>query len=138
MRYTKYIIEGFVEVIGLLPLTLILHALSSAPNLPIFNLPTLVTVKPYMIALIYLIYAIYGIIVVIAIVKLFDKSIKRSKALCIKAVGWVTALIVIIFIFNNQLFSNSEVIPEVCIWLIVVSAGNIIAYYKNKKRSNGK
>ena len=138
MRYIKYVIEGFVEVIGLLPLALILRALSSTPNSPLFNLPSLVNVKPSMIVLIYLIYAVYGVVVIVAITKLFDKSIKKSKALSIKAVGWVIALIVIIFIFNNQLFNNSEVIPEVLIWVMIICIGNIIAYYKNRRRSNGK
>ena len=138
MRYIKYVIEGFVEVIGLLPLALILRALSSTPNSPLFNLPSLVNVKPSMIVFIYLIYAVYGVVVIVAITKLFDKSIKKPRAISIKAVGWIIALIVIIFIFNNQLFSNSEVIPEVRIWLVVVGLGNLIAYYKNRRRSNEK
>ncbi len=138
MRYIKYVIEGFVEVIGLLPLALILQTLSSTPNSPLFNLPSLVNVKPSMILFIYLIYAVYGVVVIVAITKLFDKSIKKSKVFSIKAFGWVIALIVIIFIFNNQPFNNSEVIPEVLIGFIVVGLGNLIAYYKNRWRSNGK
>jgi uncharacterized protein YacL len=138
MKYIKYIIEGFVEVIGLLPLALILHILSSTPDSPLFKLPSLVNVRPSMIVLIYFIYTIYSVIVIVAITKLFDKSIRSSKALSIKAVGWIIALVVIIFVFNNQLFNNSEAIPEVLIWLIVVCIGSIITYYKNRRRDNGK
>ena len=138
MRYIKYVSEGFVEVISLLLFYLILYLLSIVSNLPLFKLHSLVNVKTSMIDLTYMIYAIYGGIAIWLIKGKFDKTIKTPKILSIKAVGWIIALFVIIFIFNNQLFNNSEVIPEVLIWVMIVCIGNIITYYKNRRRDNGK
>lgn len=111
------VIEGFVEVIGLLPLALILHLLETQVNSNF--LPAIATV-----------FIVYIVIAIVVIKKKFIESVKNRKAVVIKSVGWIIALIIIIFVFNNPLFSKSEVIPETAIWIIIVAIGNIIGYLK--------
>ena len=116
MRYIKYVIEGFIEVIGLLPLALILGLLETQIN---YNfLPTIVMV-----------FIVYIIIAIVVAKENFIESVKNRRAVVIKAIGWVIALVIIIFAFNNPLFSKSEVIPETVIWVIIVAIGNIIGYW---------
>lgn len=127
MKYIKYILEGFVEVIGLIPTSLILQSVLNIPNFLIKN--KLVTISPIPIIVV----SIVAIVIIITVMKqIFIESIKNTKTVTIKTIGWIIALFVIIFVFNNPLFSNLEVIPEVLIWLVVVGLGNLIAYYKNK------
>lgn len=111
------VIDGFVEVIGLLPLALILHLLETQVNSNF--IPAIATV-----------FVVYIIIAIVVIKKKFIESVKNRKAVVIKSVGWVIAIVIIIFVFNNPLFSKSEVIPETAIWLIIVAIGNIIGYLK--------
>jgi hypothetical protein len=88
-----------------------------------------VTISPIPIIVV----SIVAIVIIITVMKqIFIESIKNTKTVTIKTIGWIIALFVIIFVFNNPLFSNLEVIPEVLIWLVVVGLGNLIAYYKNK------
>lgn len=116
----KHIIEGFVEIIGLLPFALILRLLETQINSNL--LPAIAAF-----------FVVYIIIAIVVVKEKFIESVKNRKAVAIKAVGWIIALIIIIFAFSNPLFSKSEVIPETIIWLVVVGLGNLITYYKNRR-----
>lgn len=113
----KQVIEGFVEVIGLLPLALILSLLEAQVN------------SDFLSAIV-MVFVVYIVIAIVVIKEKFIESVKNRRAVVIKSVGWIIALVIIIFVFNNPLFSKSEVIPETVIWFIVVAIGNIIGYLK--------
>ena len=115
----KHIIEGLVEVIGLLPLALILHLLKIQANSNF--LPAIV-----------MIFIVYIVIAIVVIKEKFMESIKNRRAVVGKAVGWFVAIFIISFVFNSPLFSKSEVIPEAVIWLIIVAIGNSIGYLRRK------
>lgn len=113
----RHVIEGFVEVIGLLPFALILRLLETQVNSNF--LPATVVV-----------FIAYIVIAIVVIKEKFTDSVKNLRAVVIKAIGWTIALALIIFAFNTPLFSKSEVIPEITIWFIIVAMGNIIGYMK--------
>jgi len=107
MKYIKYLIEGFVEIIGLLPFALILQFLIHYAK------------SPFLLSIIAVL-IIYIIIIFVTIKSIFYKTIKTRKTMAVKAVGWFIALIIIVFIFDNKTFADSEVIPETIIWITIV------------------
>ncbi|MEM3204576.1 MAG: hypothetical protein QW232_10275 [Saccharolobus sp.] len=133
MDYIKIIVEGFIEVIGLIPTSLILQLLPSIQNASIKN--QLVTISPLPIIVVFIVYIFIAIFI---IRDNFKESISAPRVMSIKLFGWIIAIMVIISVFKNPLFDNLEVIPETMVWLVVVGIGNTIAYYKNKRESNGR
>jgi len=107
MNYIKHLIEGFVEIIEVLPFVLILQLLIHYAN-PTFLLP-IITVL-----------IVYIFIILETNKSIFYRTIKTRKTMAVKAIGWLIALVIIIFIFNNKIFTNSEVIPETIIWITIV------------------
>jgi len=107
MNYIKYLIEGFVEIIGLLPFALILQFLIHYAK------------SPFLLTII-VVLIVYIITIFATIKSIFYKTIKTRKTMTVKAIGWIIALIIIVFIFNNEIFTNSEVIPETIIWVTIV------------------
>ena len=126
---SKYVIEGFLETISSLIPSLIFLLFRVVLNPPLFKLKSIVNVKPSMISLSILIYIVGYVIVLFVIFKTFDKSIKMPRQMAIKAVGWLIAVIML-FVFNDRLFTNLDVLPETIISIAVVILGNIFAYHK--------
>jgi len=121
MNYIKYLIEGFVEIIGVLPFALILQLLIHYAK------------SPFLLSII-VVLIVYIITIFVTIKSIFYKTIKTRKTMTVKAIGWIIALIIIVFIFNNEILTNSEVIPETIIWITIV----VFVNFKQLKALKGR
>jgi len=121
MNYIKYLIEGFVEIIGVLPFALILQLLIHYAK------------SPFLLSII-VVLIVYIITIFVTIKSIFYRTIKTRKTMTVKAIGWIIALIIIVFIFNNEILTNSEVIPETIIWITIV----VFVNFKQLKALKGR